>query len=108
MGVVEAVMVKTLAFTAEEGSRQLVYAAVGGSDREEQMRGAFVSKSDIAEPSDFTLTEEGKVMQNRYWVCLFLHLTFSFGLTNVVQDELIEVLAKADPKISGIVKQILS
>ncbi|KAF8875462.1 short-chain dehydrogenase [Mucidula mucida] len=90
MGVVEAVMVKTLAFTAEEGSRQLVYAAVGGSDREEQMRGAFVSKSDIAEPSDFTLTEEGKVMQNRYW------------------DELIEVLAKADPKISGIVKQILS
>ncbi|KAF8875463.1 hypothetical protein CPB85DRAFT_1568268 [Mucidula mucida] len=63
---------------------------VGGSDREEQMHSAFVSKSDIAEPSEFTLTEEGKVMQDRYW------------------GELIEVLAKTDPKISGIVKQILS
>ncbi|KAF9031705.1 short-chain dehydrogenase [Hymenopellis radicata] len=90
LGVLVYIMGKALARTAEEGSRELVYAAVGGRAREEQMRGAFLSLSDITEPSDFVISKEGKVMQDGYW------------------DELIGILSKADPKISGIVKQILS
>ncbi|KAF9031682.1 short-chain dehydrogenase [Hymenopellis radicata] len=90
LGVLVYIMGKALARTAEEGSRELVYAAVGGREREEQMRGAFLSLSDITEPSDFVISKEGKVMQDGYW------------------DELIGVLSKADPQISGIVKQILS
>ncbi|KAF8873218.1 hypothetical protein CPB85DRAFT_1237202, partial [Mucidula mucida] len=54
----------------EEGSRQLVYAAVSGQDREEQMRGAYISLSNIMEPSDSVISREGKVMQDKYWVCL--------------------------------------
>ncbi|KAF8875612.1 hypothetical protein CPB85DRAFT_1235845 [Mucidula mucida] len=88
MGVVEYVMVKALAFTAEEGSRQLVYAAVSGQDREEQMRGAYISLSNIMEPSDFVISREGKVMQDKYW------------------NELISILSRADPKIASIAQRI--
>lgn len=55
-----------LAWTTEQGSRQLVWAAVGGIA--DQVRGGYVSISAIQEPSDFVISEEGKKVQERAWV----------------------------------------
>src|SRR6267378_2532617 len=41
--IVGWILDKTIASTSEEGSRQLVYAAVGGKADEKKMRGAFIS-----------------------------------------------------------------
>lgn len=57
-----------LAFTTEEGSRQLVWGAVGGVDRENELRGGYVSKGDLKEVSDFVVTEEGRRAQKMLWV----------------------------------------
>lgn len=57
---------RLLAHTAEEGSRQLVYAAVSGVDSE--MHGAYVALSQIKEVSDFVLSAEGREAQRRIWV----------------------------------------
>ncbi|KII83704.1 hypothetical protein PLICRDRAFT_180056 [Plicaturopsis crispa FD-325 SS-3] len=70
---------------AEEGSRQLVYAAVGGSDAE--MHAAYIALSKVKEVSDFALGEKGVEAQKRVW------------------DELIEILSKVSPKIPSIVNQ---
>jgi hypothetical protein len=58
---------KALAHTAEEGSRQLVWAAVGGN--EDELRGAYISASQVQEASDVVLGEEGRNLQNKIWVC---------------------------------------
>src|ERR1700761_2715904 len=49
------IMAALLGRTAEQGSRQLVWAAVGGAGREFELRGAYVSKADIEEVSDYVL-----------------------------------------------------
>jgi retinol dehydrogenase-12 len=54
--------------TAEEGSRQLVWAAVGGAGREFDLRGGYVSMADIKEVSDYVLSDDGAVAQRRIWV----------------------------------------
>lgn len=54
--------------TTEEGSRQLVWAAIGGVGRESELRGAYIAISDIEEPSDFVIGDEGAVAQKRVWV----------------------------------------
>jgi len=64
-------MEKALARTSEQGSRQLVWAAVGGEDQLDQMRGAYVSLARISEASDFVISEEGKAFQGKLWVCQF-------------------------------------
>ena len=61
---------KTVAHTSEEGSRQLVYAAVGGKTDEKNMRGAYISGSRVDEVSDFVLSAEGTKVQDRIWVCV--------------------------------------
>ena len=61
-------MEKALAHTSEEGSRQLVWAAVGGAGNEENLRGAYISASHVQEASDLVLGEEGLKFQNRVWV----------------------------------------
>jgi len=53
--------------TTEEGSRQLVWAAIGGQGHEEELNGAFINLSGIREPSDFAIGEEGKHVQVRVW-----------------------------------------
>jgi hypothetical protein len=58
---------KVMAHTSEEGSRQLVYGAVGGT--EAQMKGSYVSSSKVAEPSDFVISTEGVELQNKIYVC---------------------------------------
>jgi retinol dehydrogenase 12 len=57
-----------LARTSEEGSRQLVWAAIGGVGREFELRGAYVNKADLQEVSDYVLSDEGAVVQTRFWV----------------------------------------
>ena len=62
------IMAALLGRTAEQGSRQLVWAAVGGAGREFELRGAYVNKADIQEVSDYVLSDDGAVAQRRIWV----------------------------------------
>ena len=61
-------MERLFAYTSEEGSRQLVWAAIGGVGKENELQGAFITQSDITEPSDYVLGEEGKRVQKQLWV----------------------------------------
>jgi retinol dehydrogenase-12 len=61
-------MAVVLGRTTEQGSRQLVWAAVGGAGREFELRGAYVNKADIQEESDYVLSDDGAVAQRRIWV----------------------------------------
>jgi retinol dehydrogenase 12 len=63
-----AIMGLVLARTTEQGSRQLVWAAVGGAGRDFELRGAYVNKADIAEVSDYALSDDAAVAQRRIWV----------------------------------------
>jgi hypothetical protein len=63
-----------LAWTTEQGSRQIVWAAVGGAGREFELRGGYVSKANVQEVSDYALSDEGGVVQTRVWVCEFSHI----------------------------------
>ena len=65
------IMEVSLARTTEEGSRDLVWAAVGGAGREFELRGGYVNKADLEEVSDYALSDEGAVLQSRLWVCKF-------------------------------------
>ena len=61
-------MEKALAHTSEEGSRQLVWAAVGGTGSEDTLRGAYISASQVQGPSDTVLGDEGRKLQKKFWV----------------------------------------
>ncbi|KAG6818613.1 hypothetical protein H0H93_003443 [Arthromyces matolae] len=61
------VLDKTIARTAEEGSRQIVYAAVGGAGEEDRFRGSYISLARVAEASDFAIGPEGHVLQEKLW-----------------------------------------
>ncbi|KAF8889272.1 short-chain dehydrogenase [Infundibulicybe gibba] len=82
-------------WTAEQGSRQLVYAAVGdareGQEGEEQsLHGAYISRSEIVEASDYILSADGKEAQDVMW------------------DEVVGILEKADPRVQSIVGEYLT
>ncbi|TFK25100.1 NAD(P)-binding protein [Coprinopsis marcescibilis] len=97
---------KVFARTAEEGSRQLVYAAVGGRDQAKEpnnedvtameapsvddLRGAYISDMTIAEPSDYVVSTEGHNVQQSFWV------------------DLIKELAAVEPMVQDIVNQYLT
>lgn len=66
--IFDRIMEAFLARTSEEGSRQLLWAAIGGVGREFELRGGYVSKADLQEISDFALSDEGAVAQIRLWV----------------------------------------
>jgi retinol dehydrogenase-12 len=68
------IMVALFARTTEEGSRQLVWAAVGGAGREFELRGGYVNMANLEEVSDYALSDEGTVVQTRLWVCEFNHI----------------------------------
>ena len=61
-----------LAFTTEQGSRQIIYGAIGGRENEDRMKGAFISRSEVVEPSDFVVSEKGGKMQENLWVSMFI------------------------------------
>jgi len=76
-----------LARSTEQGSRQLIWACIGGKDNVDQLRGAYISSMQVREPSDFVVGEEGKRAQTKLW------------------DALIEELVKKDPSVRGIVEK---
>jgi len=76
--------------TSEQGSRQIVWAAVGGAGREFELRGAYVNKADIDEVSDYVLSDDGAVAQRRIW------------------EETVEILSRVDPKFESIVRENLT
>ena len=72
--VVDIIREVFLARTTEEGSRQLVWAAVGGAGREFELHGGYVSMANLQEVSDYVLSDEGAVAQTRLWVCELSHM----------------------------------
>jgi retinol dehydrogenase 12 len=66
--IIAAIAMAVIARTTEEGSRQLVWAAVGGVGSEFELRGGYVNKGDLQEVSDYVLSDEGAVVQTRIWV----------------------------------------
>ncbi|KAG2139826.1 uncharacterized protein EDB93DRAFT_691911 [Suillus bovinus] len=87
--IVLAIHERLLAWTAEQGSRQLIFAAVGGRDDEENMKGGFVSRGRLVEVADFVLSDEGHRMQDTVW------------------NETIDILSGVSDKISPIVRDYL-
>ncbi|KAI0310908.1 hypothetical protein OF83DRAFT_1153289 [Amylostereum chailletii] len=79
-----------LARTTEEGARQIVWAAIGGSGREDELKGGYVSDADLKEPSDFAISEKGKEAQWRIW------------------DELVDILSKVSPAFAKVVRESLA
>ena len=61
-----------LARSTEQGGRQLIWACIGGKDNIDQLRGAYISSMHVQEPSDFVVSEEGKVAQTKLWVIDYL------------------------------------
>ncbi|KAH9969289.1 hypothetical protein BGW80DRAFT_1177028 [Lactifluus volemus] len=88
--LIAAIVMILIGRTTEEGSRQLVWAAVGGVGREFELRGGYVSKGDLQEVSDYVLSDEGAVVQTRIW------------------DESIEIVSRADPRFGSNLDEILS
>ncbi|KAL1715272.1 hypothetical protein EV715DRAFT_275984 [Schizophyllum commune] len=78
-----------LSVSAEVGSRELVWAALAGSEQAGSLRGQYISRNAVVEPSDFVLSEEGRVAQDRIW------------------REIVAVGETVDPKIGQIVKEYL-
>ncbi|KAK0186869.1 hypothetical protein F5146DRAFT_935933 [Armillaria mellea] len=78
-----------LAFTTEEGSRQLVFSAIGGANNEDKLRGAYISLSEVVEESDFVISEDGKVVQDKVW------------------DEMLAIFEGVDPKVADVAREYL-
>ncbi|KAF8159859.1 short-chain dehydrogenase [Crassisporium funariophilum] len=82
-------MEKAIARTSEEGARQLIWAALGGKENLDELRGAYISAMGVHEPSDYVISEEGAYAQDKLW------------------DNLIEELTKVDPQIRKVVDEYL-
>ncbi|KAF8624813.1 hypothetical protein AX15_005700 [Amanita polypyramis BW_CC] len=55
----------------------------------EEVRGGFVHRSQIVEPSNFVLSEKGQEIQEKLW------------------KETLDILSKVDPRVSKVAKNIL-
>ena len=75
--VVDAV----ISWSAERGSRQLIFAALGYEKREDELKGVYISSSKITEPSDFIISDEGMAAQKQAWVSFFIHCSRFPSLT---------------------------
>lgn len=71
----------TISWSAERGSRQLIFAALGYEKREDDLKGVYISSSKIAEPSDFIISDEGAAVQKQAWVSVLVHHHSSFPVT---------------------------
>ena len=100
--IVYRVMETLLAWSTERGSRQLIFAALGNQDKLDVMKGAYISSSEIVEPSDYVISNEGVEIQKQLWV-RYLRRVHSF-LTDLTtaQHETLIVLSKVSPNIQGI------
>jgi retinol dehydrogenase 12 len=103
-----AIQERLLAWTAEQGSRQLVFGAVGGRHDEENMKGGFVSRGRLVEVADFVLSDEGHEMQDTVWVRVEVCLSSMTDLSNIFhQKETIDILTGVSDKIGQIVQDYL-
>ena len=68
--IVFRIMETFLAWSTERGSRQLIFAALGNQDKPDVMKGAYISSSEIVEPSDYVISDEGVKVQKQLWVRL--------------------------------------
>ena len=62
-----------LARSSEVGSRTLIHAALGGTQKE--MQGKYLTTCKVDEESDYALSPEGMEVQERIWVRLHDHVT---------------------------------
>ncbi|KIL64811.1 hypothetical protein M378DRAFT_186611 [Amanita muscaria Koide BX008] len=91
--IIFKVMELFLAWTAEQGSRNLVYAALSGSDGNEEdhnLHGAYISNCEIDEPSEFVLSDQGKEVQEKLW------------------KDTLDILSKVDLRVPTIAEKYLS
>jgi retinol dehydrogenase 12 len=56
-------------YTAEEGSREILYAALAEVGNEDALKGKFISHSKVSDVSDFMNGGIGIKMQDAIWVC---------------------------------------
>lgn len=69
----------TMGRTADDGSRVFVWAALGGEEKRDELRGAYVDLCRVKEPSDYVISEDGNAAQDKIWVCVIfcvIYLTF--------------------------------
>ncbi|KAF9442180.1 NAD(P)-binding protein [Macrolepiota fuliginosa MF-IS2] len=78
--------------STEQGSRQLVYGAIGGANDQEleNLKGAYINIARVDEPSDFVLGEDGKKREGKLW------------------NDLVHVLVKVDSRVKDVVKEYLA
>ncbi|KAI0093262.1 hypothetical protein BDY19DRAFT_418080 [Irpex rosettiformis] len=81
--------------TPEQGSRQLVWAALGPDGKEgphvkQNMNGAYVSIAEVREPSDFAISKEGWEAQEKLW------------------NETIDILSEVEPSVRTVVSKYAS
>ncbi|THU86152.1 NAD(P)-binding protein [Dendrothele bispora CBS 962.96] len=78
-------------YTTEEGSRALVYGAVGeiGSDNEDDLKGAHIRRTRRIKYGEFVTGEIGKQLQKRIW------------------DEMSAILYKVEPRVTDVVTNSL-
>ncbi|TDL30131.1 NAD(P)-binding protein [Rickenella mellea] len=81
-----SMMERLLARSTECGSRTLVHAAIGGG---KELRGRYLSSCAVREESDYCLSKEGGVIQDRLW------------------NETMEMLSAVDPRVNTITTEYL-
>ncbi|KAJ6580743.1 hypothetical protein B0H19DRAFT_1112261 [Mycena capillaripes] len=86
----ETLLSYIFAFTTEVGGRHLVWASVGLEDEPDALRGAYIHRCQITDPSDFVISAQGAKVQDRLW------------------DELVDILGKVDPRVTKTVQEYLS
>ncbi|TFK23415.1 NAD(P)-binding protein [Coprinopsis marcescibilis] len=79
-----------LAWTAEEGSRQLVWAALSLEDSIDDMHGAYIARMAVTEASDYVIGSEGMLHEQKIW------------------GNLVDELTKFDPCVPEILKELSS
>ncbi|KAJ7113306.1 hypothetical protein C8R43DRAFT_1138608 [Mycena crocata] len=89
-GFIFGIMQRLLGFTAEEGSRRLVWAAVGSPENPDDLRGGYINQCAVEEPNDFVISAEGHKFEDRLW------------------DELVEMLGKIDSRALTTVNDYLT
>jgi retinol dehydrogenase-12 len=105
-------MVRILSRTAEQGSRQLIWAAVGlpESGSLDELRGSYISRASIEEPSDFVLGVEGKKREDKLFVSSKSN-TWYLSIIHRIwfqQDDMVSIIQKVDPRVEEIASQYLA
>ncbi|KAH9479738.1 Short chain dehydrogenase FGM9 [Psilocybe cubensis] len=108
LGFVIRMMEKLMVRTAEEGSRPMIWAAVGAEEKKDELRGAFISSvSQVEETSDYSNSREGFIAQNKLWVNLNAHILTSINSASL-KENLVEELMQINPGIQQTSQECLT